>query len=55
MVPTEGYGVLEINTIGFTPNAKGNYVYGQTNTGNTVYTKFNSQGAGSIAPARVTK
>ena len=55
MVPTEGYGVLEINTIGFTPDAKGNYVYGQTNTGNTVYTKFNSQGAGSIAPARVTK
>ena len=55
MVPTEGYGVLEINTIGFTPNEKGNYVYGQTNTGNTVYTTFKSQGAGSIAPARVTK
>lgn len=55
MVPTEGYGVLEINTIGFTPDAKGNYVYGKTNTGNTVYTKFKTQGANSIAPARVTK
>ena len=55
MVPTEGYGVLEINTIGYTPDAKGNYVYGKTNTGNTVYTNFKTQGAGSIAPARVTK
>lgn len=55
MVPTEAYGVLEIHTIGYTPDAKGNYVYGQTNTGNTTYTKFKTQGAGSIAPARVTK
>ena len=55
MVPTGGYGVLEINTIGFTPDAKGNYVYGKTSTGNTVYTNFKTQGANSIAPARVTK
>ena len=55
MVPTGGYGVLEINIIGFTPNTKGNYVYGTKNTGNTVYTKFKTQGANSIAPARVTK
>ena len=55
MVPTEGYGILEVNILGYSPNEKGNYVYGETNTGNTVYVKFNSQGAGSIAPARVTK
>jgi len=55
MVPTEAYGILEIYTIGYTPDAKGNYVYGETNTGNTTYVKFKTQGAGSIAPARVTK